>query len=75
LADRDVRLEFDAEQHDRYGRLLAYVYLDDGKFVNEEIIKNGYAYPMTIAPNTRHAADFKALYEKAQANKLGLWSK
>ncbi|MBF0123034.1 MAG: thermonuclease family protein [Candidatus Omnitrophica bacterium] len=74
LADHDVRLEFDTQSRDRYGRLLAYVYLDDGTFVNEEIIRNGYAYPMRIAPNTKHAADFKALYEKAQANKRGLWS-
>ena len=75
LADRDVRLEFDTQPRDKYGRLLAYVYVDDGTFVNEEIIKNGYAYPMTIRPNTRHATEFRSLFEQAQENKLGLWSK
>lgn len=74
LADRDVRLEFDAEARDKYGRLLAYVYLDDGTFVNEEIIKNGYAYPLTIVPNVKHAEDFKALFQEARQKRIGLWA-
>ncbi|MBF0569360.1 MAG: thermonuclease family protein [Candidatus Omnitrophica bacterium] len=75
LADKDVTLEFDVQPRDKYGRLLAYVYLDDGTFVNEEIVKNGYAYLMTIPPNVKRAADFKALFEQARARKLGLWRK
>lgn len=73
LTNRDIRLEFDAQPRDRYGRLLAYVYLEDGTFVNEEIIRNGYAYPMAIRPNTRHAVAFKALYEEARVGRRGLW--
>jgi micrococcal nuclease len=70
---REVRLEFDVQPRDKYGRLLAYVYLSDGTFLNEEIIKNGFAYPMTIPPNVRHAEDFRSLFEQARAKHLGLW--
>jgi micrococcal nuclease len=75
LDGRRVRLEFDIEKRDKYGRLLAYVYrADDGLFINEDIIKNGYAYPMTIPPNIRHADEFKKLFHEAQKAGRGLWS-
>lgn len=75
LKGRRVRLEFDIEKRDKYGRLLAYIYrVDDGLFINEDIIKNGYAYPMTIPPNIRHADEFKKLFREAQKAKRGLWS-
>ena len=75
LEGRRVRLEFDIQQRDKYGRLLAYVYrVDDGLFINEEIIKNGYAYPMTIPPNVRHADEFKELFREAQKAGRGLWA-
>lgn len=73
LENRSVSLQFDAQRQDKYGRLLAYVYLDDGTFVNREIIRNGYAYPMSIPPNTRHAAEFKSLFEEARGKRVGLW--
>jgi micrococcal nuclease len=68
-----VSLEFDVEKHDRYGRLLAYVYLKDGTFVNAEIIKHGYASLMTIPPNVKYAQLFLSLYRDARMNKRGLW--
>jgi len=68
-----VRLEFDAEKHDKYDRLLAYVYLRDGTFVNAEIIKQGYASLMTYPPNVRHVNTFKQLYREARENNRGLW--
>jgi micrococcal nuclease len=74
LDGQEIKLEFDVVQRDKYGRLLAYVYLSDGRFVNEEIIKNGYAYPMTIPPNVRYADKFLALFEAAVDQKLGLWA-
>jgi len=49
---KPVRLEFDKERFDRYGRTLAYVYLEDGTFVNKELVKRGYARTMAIKPNT-----------------------
>lgn len=75
LDGRRVRLEFDIERRDKYGRLLAYVYrLDDGIFINQEIISNGYAYPMTIPPNIRHADEFRKLFREAQEARRGLWA-
>lgn len=75
LEGRRVRLEFDIERRDKYGRLLAYIYrVDDGLFVNEDIIKNGYAYPMTIPPNIRHADEFRKLFRQARQMHKGLWS-
>lgn len=70
---RTVRFEFDVEKRDTYNRLLAYVYLLDGTFVNAEIVKNGYASVMTYPPNVKHADEFLRLYRQARDNKLGLW--
>lgn len=68
-----VRLEFDVEKYDKYKRLLAYVYLADGTFVNAEIIKQGYASIMTYPPNVQYADLFLELYQEARENKRGLW--
>jgi micrococcal nuclease len=69
-----VSLEFDVEKYDKYGRLLAYVYLKkDGTFVNAEIVKQGYASLMTILPNAKYADLFLKLYREARLNNRGLW--
>ncbi|MEW6101027.1 MAG: thermonuclease family protein [Candidatus Omnitrophota bacterium] len=68
-----VSLEFDVEKHDRYKRLLAYVYLKDGVFLNAEIVKEGYASLMTFPPNVKYADLFLKLYRQARENKRGLW--
>jgi len=74
LRDQNVRLEFDVERRDRYQRLLAYVYLTDGTFVNEQIIREGYAYPLTIPPNVRYAHKFKQWFDEAREQKRGLFN-
>ena len=74
VADRTIRLEYDVETHDRYGRVLAYVYTDDG-MVNAALIEQGYAAPMTIPPNVRHADMLRALGRAARAAKRGLWER
>jgi micrococcal nuclease len=72
---REVRLVTDAEARDRYGRLLAYVYrADDGLFVNEALVRGGYATTLTIAPNVRFAELFAALAGRARDAGRGLWS-
>jgi len=48
-----ARIEYDVQHRDKYGRLLAYVYLSNGKMLNEEIVKAGYANLMTIPPNVK----------------------
>jgi len=73
VENKRVSLEFDAERHDKYKRLLAYVYLKDGTFVNAKIIEEGYASIMTIPPNVKHADLFLKLYRQARENRRGLW--
>ena len=68
-----VRLEYDAEERDVYGRLLAYVYLGD-TFVNAELVERGYATTLTIPPNTRFADLFARLEREASDAGRGLWS-
>ena len=68
-----ISLEFDVEKEDKYGRLLAYVYLKDGTFVNAKIVQEGYASLMTIPPNVKYADLFLKLYQEARNNRRGLW--
>ncbi len=68
-----VSLEFDVDRYDKYKRLLAYVYLKDGTFVNAEIVKQGYASLLTFPPNVKYADLFEKLYQEARENKRGLW--
>jgi micrococcal nuclease len=68
-----VRLEFDVERYDKYKRILAYVYLEDGTFVNAKIVQEGYASLMTYPPNVKYADLFLKLYQEARQNKRGLW--
>jgi hypothetical protein len=67
-----VRLELDVQERDRYGRLLAYVYVGD-TMVNAELVARGYAQVMTIPPNVKHQEEFLKLQRKARALQLGLW--
>src|SRR4051794_37145832 len=68
-----VRLERDVVGRDDYGRLLAYVFLADGRMVNELIVDGGNARPLTIPPNVAYAARFVAGAKAAEAAGLGLW--
>ena len=70
---KKVWLEFDVERKDKYGRLLAYVYLEDGTFVNAEIMKEGYGQVMTIPPNVKYADYFAKLQKEAREGAKGLW--
>lgn len=69
-----VRLESDVTKFDKYKRTLAYVYLEDGTFVNAEIIKEGYAQVMTIPPNIKYADYFLKLQREARDARSGLWA-
>jgi len=70
-----VRLEFDIERRDKYGRLLAYVYLEDGTFVNAELIRQGYAQIMTFPPNVKYADLFLTYERQAREKNRGLWGR
>jgi micrococcal nuclease len=67
-----VRLVFDDERRDRYGRLLAYVHLGP-LFVNAELVRRGYARTLAIAPNTDRAPLFDRLAQAAGDDGRGLW--
>jgi micrococcal nuclease len=70
-----IAIEPDVQPRDKYGRLLAYVYLANGELLNEEIIKAGYASPMTIPPNVRYQDRFLKAYREAREKGKGLWGK
>jgi micrococcal nuclease len=72
VSGRQVTLKTDAEERDRYGRLLAYVYAD-GRFVNRELVARGYARTLTIPPNVAHADEFARLARRAREAGVGLW--
>lgn len=70
-----VRLERDVEERDHYGRLLVYLYrADDDVFVNLELARQGFAEPLSIAPNVAHAATFASAAAEARQAGRGLWS-
>jgi endonuclease YncB( thermonuclease family) len=71
--EKKVRLEFDREQRDQYNRLLAYVFLEDGTFVNAELVKAGYAYCLLQRPNTKYDERLLALQREAMEKRVGLW--
>jgi micrococcal nuclease len=68
-----VGIEFDVQKRDKYKRLLVYAYLSDGKMLNEEIVKAGYANIMTYPPNVRYQDRFVRAYREAQDTKRGLY--
>jgi micrococcal nuclease len=70
---KKIRLEYDVKKKDRYGRLLGYVYLEDGTFVNARIMEEGYGQVMTIPPNVKYADYFLKLQRQARESGKGLW--
>jgi len=69
---KKVRLEYDQERIDKYGRTLAYVYLDDGTFVNAQIILQGYGHAYTAFP-FKYMENFRGYERMARERGLGLW--
>ena len=77
LRGRRVRIEQDEEQLDRYGRILGYVYVErDGEelFVNEEMVRRGYAEAKDYPPNTEYSVILDAAEQEAKDNNRGMWS-
>ena len=69
---KTVRLEYDWQRRDRYGRLLAYVYLPDGTFLNAELIRQGYGHAYTKYP-FKYLDEFRQLEREARETGTGLW--
>jgi len=70
---KKARLEYDVDRYDRYKRTLAYVYLEDGTFVNAKIVQEGFAQVMTVVPNVKYADLFLKLQNEAREANKGLW--
>jgi micrococcal nuclease len=71
---RIVRLEFDKERYDKYGRVLAYVYLDDW-FLNEALLRAGLGRAITNHPYSESMKRlFKAAEGEARHARRGIWS-
>lgn len=72
LEGRRVRLEFDVERIDRYGRTLAYVWRG-GELFNETLVRRGYAVVTTYPPNVRYVERFLAAQRAARSHERGVW--
>jgi micrococcal nuclease len=69
-----VSYRLGADPRDRYGRALAYVYLDDGRMLNMVLVRRGFAQPLTIPPNVELADRFVAAARAAREREVGLWA-
>ena len=74
VLNRKVRLEFDLERHDRYGRLLAYIFLPEKIFLNEEMLQKGYAFFLFHKPNLKYNQRLLKAQQEAMKAKKGLWN-
>jgi micrococcal nuclease len=71
---KEVTIYKDVSAVDIYGRYLGFVYLPDGTFVNDLLVKEGYAFAYPYKPDTSKSALFAASEKAAKAAALGLWS-
>jgi len=72
VEEKNVHLGYDETTRDKYNRLLAYVYLEDGTLLNAEIIKQGYGFAYLNYP-FKLSRKFEEYEQQARKNRLGLW--
>jgi micrococcal nuclease len=70
-----VRYRLGVEERDRYGRALAYVWLDDGPFLNRMLVAHGFAQPLTVPPNIEYEDFFVRAAWRAREAGRGLWGR
>lgn len=73
LKGKKVLLEYDVQKYDRYGRTLAYVYLEDSTFLNAHLLELGLARMATYPPNVRYVELFTELQRKVREKGVGMW--
>jgi len=73
MLGQTVNLERDVSERDQYGRLLRYVWLEDGRMVNAVLVAEGYAQVSTCLPDVKYADQFLELQHVARGGGLGLW--
>ncbi len=73
VSSKQIRLQTDPEKSDQFHRMLAYVFLKDGTFVNQEIVRNGLAYVLYSVPNTTHDDVLLKAQQEAMKSGRGIW--
>ena len=73
VLQKPVRLEYDEQTHDRRGRLLAYVYDEEGNLLQEQLLRSGNAFAASFPPNVRYHDDFIAWQVEAMEQRVGMW--
>ena len=73
LRNKKVKLTFDVQKTDRYGRILAYIYLENGVFLNQYLVENGFAVVATFPPNVKYVEVFTKAEKLARKKEVGLW--
>jgi micrococcal nuclease len=73
LEEKDIQIEFDVQERDRYGRLLGYIWLD-GLLFNDELLRMGYARVATFPPNVKYVETFKETEKNAREKQVGIWN-
>ncbi len=77
VENKEVWLEKDISETDKYGRILRYVYVlenDNLIMVNKVLVEKGYAHASSYPPDIKYQEEFRKLEEEAQQNKVGLWT-
>ncbi|KZR56840.1 thermonuclease family protein [Pseudobacillus badius] len=73
LSGKEIKIEPGIQERDRYGRLLAYVYID-GQMFNQLLLEQGLARVAVYPPNTQYLDEMKEIEAAAKAKKIGIWS-
>lgn len=73
LLEQEVYLEYDVQERDKYGRILAYAYIDDRMF-NKTLLEEGHAKVATYPPNVKYVEEFTVLQEQAREKEKGIWA-
>jgi endonuclease YncB( thermonuclease family) len=73
VLNKEIIMERDISDKDKYGRLLRYVYVD-GLFVNEHLVRQGYAKIFTYPPDVKYVQIFKSAQASARNSKAGMWA-
>lgn len=73
VLDKEISIEYDQSEKDRYSRTLLYVWVN-GSFVNEVLVKEGYADAKRYPPDIKYAPVLEAAEEEAKSKNLGIWN-
>jgi endonuclease YncB( thermonuclease family) len=74
VAGKRIRLRYDLQHRDRYGRLLAHLHLEDGSNINAQLLEQGLAHALFKWPNLKHAETYYALEQQARRQERGIWA-